>query len=83
MTEKRNALLIANYEYEDEGLRQLITPVQDAEALTRVLEDPAIGHFVVRPQFAYQWNKFAGKFVMRHHHSLLKSSFGPLAISSR
>lgn len=45
MPEKREALLIANYEYEDEGLRRLVAPAQDAESLADVLSDPAIGGF--------------------------------------
>jgi formylglycine-generating enzyme required for sulfatase activity len=48
MTEKRFALIIASYEYEDTDLRQLVAPAQDAEALTRVLADPAIGNFEVQ-----------------------------------
>jgi hypothetical protein len=48
MTEKRVALIIASYQYEDEGLRQLVAPAQDAEALARVLAEPTIGGFEVR-----------------------------------
>ena len=43
--ETRLALVIANYQYQDAGLRQLIAPRQDAEALARVLSDPAVGSF--------------------------------------
>ncbi len=48
MADARVALIIASYQYEDPGLRQLIAPPQDAEALARVLGDPAIGDFRVR-----------------------------------
>ena len=48
MTEKRIALIIASYQYEDKGLRRLIAPAHDAEALASVLEDPAIGGFDVQ-----------------------------------
>lgn len=47
MTEKRVALLIANYQYEDDELRQLVAPAQDAEGLAAVLADPGIGGFEV------------------------------------
>jgi YVTN family beta-propeller protein len=45
---RRRALLVATYEYEDTGLRQLTSPAQDAEALAEVLEDPAIAGFEVQ-----------------------------------
>jgi len=48
MTEKRRALIIASYEYQDPDLRRLVAPAQDAEALARVLQDPAIGGFQVQ-----------------------------------
>lgn len=48
MTEKRVALIIASDRFEDTDLRQLVAPAQDAEALSRVLADPAIGSFEVR-----------------------------------
>src|SRR5712691_5453929 len=47
MGEKR-ALIIATSEYEDAVLRQLVAPARDAEALAKVLQDPAIGGFAVR-----------------------------------
>ena len=43
----RIALIIANSEFDDPNLARLVTPGRDAEALTRVLEDPAIGGFDV------------------------------------
>lgn len=48
MTENRRALIVASYQYQDPALRQLVAPAQDAEALARVLQDPAIGGFQVQ-----------------------------------
>jgi len=48
MGERRKALILANYEYEDPSIRQLIAPSRDAEALARVLEDSAVGGFEVQ-----------------------------------
>lgn len=48
MTNKRLALIIASYQYQDAGLRRLVAPTQDAEALARVLEDRRIGRFKVK-----------------------------------
>jgi hypothetical protein len=48
MRDTRSALIIANYQYDDASLRQLLAPGEDAEALARVLGDPAIGAFQVR-----------------------------------
>ena len=47
-SEKRLALIIASYEYQDPDLQQLVAPAQDAEALARVLQDPDIGGFEVQ-----------------------------------
>jgi YVTN family beta-propeller protein len=44
---RRFALLVATYDYLDEGLRQLVSPAEDAEALGRILEDPEIAGFEV------------------------------------
>ncbi|MGH3938463.1 MAG: caspase family protein [Pseudonocardiaceae bacterium] len=44
---RRLALLISTYRYQDAGLRQLTAPGHDAEALARVLRDPAIAGFDV------------------------------------
>ena len=60
MAEQRSALIIAVSQYQDAGLRQLVAPAQDAEALARVLKDPAIGGFTVRTllnQPSYQVNR--------------------------
>jgi hypothetical protein len=45
---QRKALIIANGEYEQEALRNLLAPAADAEALGRVLGDPQIGDFAVQ-----------------------------------
>jgi uncharacterized caspase-like protein len=44
----RVALVIANDEYADPGLRRLVAPVQDAAALAEVLADRSVGGFDVR-----------------------------------
>ncbi|MGY0231277.1 caspase, EACC1-associated type [Longispora urticae] len=44
---RRLALLIATYEYEDAGLRKLVSPPHDAEAFAAVLSDPEIAGFEV------------------------------------
>jgi hypothetical protein len=43
----RKALLIATYEYRDEGLRRLAAPAEDARALAEVLRDPEVAGFDV------------------------------------
>ncbi len=48
MTEKRYALIIATYQYDDIDLRQLISPAHDAEALSQILKDPVIGGYDVK-----------------------------------
>ena len=48
MAERKSALIIANSQYEDPILRQLIAPAHDAEALAQVLSDPAISGFEVQ-----------------------------------
>ncbi|MEV6526976.1 caspase family protein [Longispora sp. NPDC051575] len=44
---RRVALVIANHQYSDPGLRQLTAPANDAEALAAVLGDPEIAGFEV------------------------------------
>jgi uncharacterized caspase-like protein len=44
-TEKRLALIIASYDYQDDSLQQLVAPAQDAEGLAQVLKDATIGDF--------------------------------------
>ena len=59
MTGQRRALIVANDEYRHDGLRRLLAPAADAEALARVLGDPAIGDFevtVVRNESAHAIN---------------------------
>ena len=48
MSGQRKALIIANDEYEQAALRNLLAPAADAEALGRVLGDPEIGCFAVQ-----------------------------------
>jgi hypothetical protein len=48
MDGQRKALIVANDEYEHEGLRHLLAPAADAEALAGVLGDSQIGDFDVR-----------------------------------
>ncbi|WP_160051391.1 caspase family protein [Nocardiopsis sp. FR26] len=48
MSDSRYALIVANDEYRDEGLRRLLSPAKDAVALAGVLSDPRIGGFEVQ-----------------------------------
>ena len=48
MSGQRLALIVANDEYEQAALRDLLAPRADAEALGQVLGDPQIGHFLVQ-----------------------------------
>ncbi len=48
MDGRRKALIVANDQYEHEGLGHLLSPGADADALGRVLGDPQIGGFEVR-----------------------------------
>lgn len=48
MNARRKALIVANDEYEQEQLRDLLAPAADAEALDRVLSDAQIGGFAVQ-----------------------------------
>ncbi|HXZ75036.1 MAG TPA: caspase family protein [Streptosporangiaceae bacterium] len=48
MSGQRKALIVANGEYEQEALRDLVAPAADAEALGRVLGDRQIGDFTVQ-----------------------------------
>jgi Caspase domain len=45
---QRKALIVANDEYEQAALRDLLAPIADAEALCQVLGDPQIGDFTVQ-----------------------------------
>jgi hypothetical protein len=47
MDGRRLALIVANDDYEDAGLRE-VAPVADAQALSEVLGDPHVGGFEVR-----------------------------------
>lgn len=57
MSEAKSALIIANYRYEHQDLRQLMAPEQDAASLARVLGDAAIGGFQVRTLINEQSHK--------------------------
>lgn len=48
MDGSRVALVVANDEYDDPGLRRLVAPAQDAAALAEVLADPSVGGFEVK-----------------------------------
>ena len=48
MSGQRKALIVASDQYEQEGLRNLVAPAADAEALAGVLGDPQIGDFQVQ-----------------------------------
>lgn len=48
VTGRRSALIVACDDYQDSALQKLRAPTRDAEALTRVLQDPLIGGFEVR-----------------------------------
>lgn len=48
MNGSRVALVIANDQYDDPGLRRLVAPAQDAAALAEALADPSVGGFEVR-----------------------------------
>jgi branched-chain amino acid transport system substrate-binding protein len=56
MSGTRVALLIGCSDYEDPRFQQLTAPIQDLDALTRVLADPSIGDFTVDPLL----NKLSG-----------------------
>ncbi|MFF5760526.1 caspase domain-containing protein [Streptomyces longwoodensis] len=47
MSGSRHALIIANADYDDPGLKELASPASDASALAQVLGDPQIGDFEV------------------------------------
>ena len=44
----RTALIVANWQFKDTKLKQLVAPPQDAQNLVRVLRDRAIGGFEVK-----------------------------------
>ncbi|WP_198682122.1 caspase family protein [Kribbella rubisoli] len=48
MDGSRVALVVANDQYDDPGLKRLVAPSQDAAALAGVLADPAVGGFEVQ-----------------------------------
>lgn len=56
ITMTRSALIVASDQYEDPRFGQLRAPVRDAESLSRVLHDPAIGDFDVRTLTNAPWH---------------------------
>jgi ABC-type branched-subunit amino acid transport system substrate-binding protein len=75
MSDTRAALLVGCSEYEDPKFQRLPPPVQDIDALTRVLGDQTIGDFIVETRFnepsgevRKQIEKF---FVARKYDDLL------------
>jgi hypothetical protein len=48
MDGSRFALVVANDQYADPGLRRLVAPAQDAAALAEALADPSVGGFKVK-----------------------------------
>jgi beta-lactam-binding protein with PASTA domain len=75
MTPGRFGLIIASYRYADSGLRRLVAPARDAEALAAVLSDPRIGGFEVetvinRPSHEVA-RRIEGFFADRHRDDLL------------
>jgi Caspase domain len=48
MTGQRKALIVANDQYEHDGMRRLLAPAADAEALGAVLSDRHVGDFAVK-----------------------------------
>lgn len=69
------ALIVASDHYDDPGLQRLRGPVRDAEALARILADPAIGGFNVRtlvnqPAFVVS-EEIEGFFADRRRDDLL------------
>ena len=48
MDGSRFALVVANDQYADPGLRRLVAPAQDAAALVEALADPSVGGFKVK-----------------------------------
>jgi uncharacterized caspase-like protein len=51
MSGRRVALLVGCSDYQDPKFHQLPAPVQDVDALRRVLADPTIGDFAVEKLF--------------------------------
>ena len=45
----RHALVVAISDYQDEQLRRLAAPVNDAKAFAKALADPSIGNFTIGP----------------------------------
>jgi hypothetical protein len=93
---QRKALIVANGEYDHEGLRHLRSPGADAAALADVLGDPAIGGFdvvvvrdepahVVQAQIEELFSSSRGEDLLLLHFSChgLKSDSGELFFAVR
>jgi hypothetical protein len=96
MTGRRKALIVANERYEHEGLKHLLAPGADAEALGGVLGDPQIGDFdvqvvrdepahVVQGQIEDLFSEGRAEDVLLLHFSChgLKSESGELFFAAR
>ncbi|KUN95111.1 caspase, EACC1-associated type [Streptomyces resistomycificus] len=86
MTESRHALIIANDRYDDQGLKKLRAPAQDAAALAEVLHDPEIGDFevdVVRNEPAHVMRRrIQGFFTDRRRGDIMLLHFSCHGIKS-
>ncbi|MFF8926526.1 caspase domain-containing protein [Streptomyces longwoodensis] len=96
MSASRHALIVANADYDDPGLKELASPASDASALAHVLGDPQIGDFEVEvvtdaPSHVIQ-RRIEGFFTDRRrddtlvlHFSChgLKSESGELYLAAR
>jgi hypothetical protein len=96
MNGERRALIVANDEYEHEGLRHLLAPAADAHALADVLGDPQIGDFgvqvvrnepahVIQAQIEELFSDSRPEDVLLLHFSChgLKSESGELFFAAR
>ena len=96
MAGRRKALIVASDDYEHEGLRRLLAPAADAEALSRVLGDPQIGAFdvqvvhnepahVIQGQIEDVFSESRADDVLLLHFSChgLKSQSGELFFAAR
>jgi hypothetical protein len=96
MNGERRALIVANDEYQHEGLRHLLAPAADAQALAEVLGDPQIGDFnvhvvrnepahVIQAQIEELFSDSRPEDVLLLHFSChgLKSESGELFFAAR
>src|SRR4029453_19399678 len=96
MDGERRALIVARDEYDPEGLRHLLAPAADAQALAGVLGDPQIGGFglhavrnepahVIQAQVGDLFSERRPDDVLLLHFSChgLKSESGELFFAAR